>query len=358
MPKYFPVGGERRVAAGSYTYLPPQDKSEKEFLRAGYEFKNALYKYYKGDADKADIAYFQGPPKVDAAIKKAEKEGKPEAWLNYVSSGKGDMTPKDYLATIKTGVKEKRTLPERLADVRTAITPEIEPTVAKQAGELAGADTIIDPKTGRAINVKPGTNVPVNVPLLARPYARIAETQNNSDAKNAFEKADNKIKRGNKIDADKYINLGMALLASGAKTLAGGSPFAMQNIGAGLGAGVGTFAELQKQDKAENIQQQRLLESERAHRASEANMQYRVFESGLRAAAKSMFPHFDEMTPDEQYVAAQKTRLRYLLSLPSEQQQALGVNPEFLRQQEAMLGSTSSAKKVPKYNPTTGKIEE
>jgi hypothetical protein len=67
-----------------------------------------------------------------------------------------------------------------------------------------------------------------------------------------------------------------------------------------------------------------------------------MFESGLQAAAKRAFPTFEQMTPAEQSHAETLTRLRYLKSQPVEEQRAMGYSPEFLRQQEAMLGSTTS----------------
>jgi hypothetical protein len=323
LPKYFPVGGDRRVAAGEYTYLPPQDNSEKEFLRAGYEYKNALYKYYKGDADKADLAYFKGPTAVDKAIKKAEKEGKPEAWINNLTSAKGDMAPTDYLAAVKTGVKE-------------AVVPTVEPSISKQAGKVAGADVVIDPKTGKGVLVEPGTNTPVNVPQLGKPVVTAPSPETKEKANSAFAQAEEAAAKGNKVDADKYFRIGMALLASGSATLGarGAEAQGFGPLAAGIKAGVPVYAGLAKQDKEERIAAAKLAESERAHRASEANTRYRIFESGLQAAAKRAFPTFDTMTPDEQIAAQNRTRLMYLKSLPPQEQRALGITPEFLRQME------------------------
>jgi hypothetical protein len=163
----------------------------------------------------------------------------------------------------------------------------------------------------------------------------------------AFAKAEEAKAKGNKIDADKYFNIGMALMASGAGTLGGDSQYATRNIGKGLGQGLGIYAELSKQDKAEKREEQRLAETTRAHRATEANNRYRIFESGLQAAAKRAFPTFEQMTPAEQSQAETLTRLRYLKSQPIEEQRAMGYSPAFLAQQEAALGAgTPSGSKV------------
>jgi len=323
----YPIGGKPVEVVGGIKILPPQDNSQAEFLRAGYDIKNAYFKYYKGDTDKTDLAYFKGPEAVNKAVKEAEKAGKPEDWVSYMpSSKKGDMSNADYLASIQRGgAKMSQKSPAKIiekakevaAPVVAALTPDIMPEVAIKAGAKA-----VEPSIPKA--------APNN------------DAMKNDAANAAFAKAEEAKAKGNKVDADKYFNIGMALLASGAGTLANGSPFAMQNIGKGIGQGVGTYAELSKQDKAEKREEQRLAESTRAHRATEANNQYRIFESGLHAAAKNAFPNFEQLTPDQQYVAEQKTRLRYLGNLPVESQKALGITPEFLRQQEAMLGSTTS----------------
>jgi hypothetical protein len=173
----------------------------------------------------------------------------------------------------------------------------------------------------------------------------------NDAAAAALAKAKEASARGDKANADKYFNIGMALLASGSKTLEGGSPYAMQNIGKGLGQGVGTYAELSKQDKAEKVRQQQAAETIRSHRATEANNRYRIFESGLQAAAKRAFPSFDQMTPAEQSNAETMVRLRYLKALPPEEQQAMGYSPAFLAQQEAALGAgtPSGSKADPRF---------
>jgi len=339
----YPIGGKPVEVVGGIKVLPPQDKSKEEFLRAGYEIKNAYYKYYNKDLDKADLAYFKGPEAVNKAVKEAEKAGKPEDWINYMpSSKKGDMSNADYLASIQRGgAKMSQKSPAKIiekakevaAPVVAALTPEIMPEVARKAGAKA-----VEPFIPKA--------APNN------------DAMKNDAAAAALAKAKEASARGDKANADKYFNIGMALWASGAGTLAGGSPYAMQNIGKGIGQGVGTYAELSKQDKAEKREEQRLAESTRAHRATEANNRYRIFESGLQAAAKRAFPTFEQMTPAEQSQAETLTRLRYLKSQPVEEQRAMGYSPAFIDQQLAMFSNTASgASGVKKYNPATGKIE-
>lgn len=194
------------------------------------------------------------------------------------------------------------------------------------AAEEATATQMRDPSTGKI----------VNVPQLGKPAVTAPSPEAKEKANSAFAQAEEAAAKGNKVDADKYFRIGMALLASGSATLGarGAEAQGFGPLAAGIKAGVPVYAGLAKQDKEERIAAAKLAESERAHRASEANTRYRIFESGLQAAAKRAFPTFDTMTPDEQIAAQNRTRLMYLKSLPPQEQRALGITPEFLRQME------------------------
>ena len=128
------------------------------------------------------------------------------------------------------------------------------------AAAKATATQMRDPATGRIVNAPP------NVPPLNKPPQTTASAPHAAAADQAFEKAKTAAADGNKVDADKWFNIGMALMASGAATLGargaeaqGFGPFA-----AGLKAGMPVFAELSKQDKAEKLRRQQ-LEIGRAH---------------------------------------------------------------------------------------------
>ena len=213
--------------------------------------------------------------------------------------------------------------------------------------EEAVATQMRDPNTGKIVNVLP------DVPPLNKPdntsAADDAKKQLEINAGNrAMEKAREAQTRGDKENADKWFNIGMALLASGSATLGarGAEAQGFGPLAAGIKAGMPVFAELSKQDKAERLRRQQLAETERAHRATEANNRYRIFESGIQAAAKRAFPTFDTMTPSEQAQAETVMRIRYIKSLPAEEQQALGYSPEFIRQQEGMLSAVPSGNRM------------
>jgi hypothetical protein len=353
LPKYFPVGGDRRVAAGEYTYLPPQDNSEKEFLRAGYEYKNALYKYYKGDADKTDLAYFKGPTAVDKAIKKAEKEGKPEAWIDNLTSVKGDMAPKDYLAAVKKGMKPIKTIPEKIETAKGAVVPNVEPTVARQAGKVAGAETVIDPKTGKGVLVEPGTNTPVAVPQLGKPAVTAPSPEVKEKANSAFAQAEKAAAAGNKVDADKWFNIGMALLASGSATLGarGAEAQGFGPLAAGIKAGVPVYAELSKQDKAEKLRLQQLAETKRKDLVSEIQRGLQLHQTSMIAKAKQTLPLELQSDPGALEAAVDRETLNYFKSLPAEYKEAyFGKNADaVLAQAERALAPKVASKPDPRF---------
>lgn len=346
----YPIGGKPVEVVGGIKVLPPQDNSKEEFLRAGYDIKNAYYKYYNGDLDKTDLAYFKGPTAVNAAIKAAEKAGKPEDWVKFLpESKKGDMSNEAYLAAIRRGrivaqsptekvIEKAKKVVTPVADaIKEAATPEIIPAAAKEAGAKA---------------VQP--YAPNNPPP---PAAKDA-----ADA--AFAKAAKAKAEGDKVDADKFFNIGMALMASGAGTLGGESQYAWRNIGKGAGQGLGIYSELSKQDKAEKLRRQQLAETTRKDYAQEARGILQLHQADMIARAKQMIPDFDTNT-DKASAASQYQTAKFALdNLSPEHRVALyGNNADAMltkavKSAEAILGKTASgAGKVQKYNPATGKLE-
>jgi hypothetical protein len=181
----------------------------------------------------------------------------------------------------------------------------------------------------------------------------------------AFAKAEKAKAEGNKIDADKYFNIGMALMASGAGTLGGESQYAMRNIGKGVGQGLGVYSELSKQDKAEKLRRQQLAETTRKDYAQEARGILQLHQADMIARAKQMIPDFDTNT-DKASAASQYQTAKFALdNLSPEHRVALyGNNADAMltkavKSAEAILGKTavSGAGKVQKYNPATGKLE-
>jgi hypothetical protein len=307
------------------------------------------------------MAYFKGPPAVDKAVKEATAKGTPDKWLDFMPDDGKNMPNKAYLTKIEKGAppapKSKPTMPEKLAEAIAAVTPNIEPKVAEKAGELAGADTVVNKKTGKVDFVKPGTNERIDTSTLTPFAAKVADTQGNKDAKNAFEKAGNAVKDGNKVDADKWFNIGMALLASGSATLGargaeaqGFGPFA-----AGLKAGIPVFAELSKQDKAEKLRLQQLAETKRKDLVSEIQRGLQLRQASMIAKAKQTLPVNLQSDPDALEAAVERETINYFKSLPAEYREAY-----FGRNADAMLAqaaATAAPKIAGKYNPQTGKLE-
>lgn len=355
------IGGKPVEVVGGRYVLPPQDESRQESVRAAYQIKNALFQHYGGDAAKADMAYFKGPTAVDKAVKEATAKGTPDKWLDFMPDDGKNMLNKAYLAKIEKGTpptpKSKPTMPERLAEAKAAVTPNIEPKVAEEVGKLAGADTVFNKKTGKVDFVDPVTKERVDTSKLPPFAAKVADAQGNKDAKNAFEKAGNAVKDGNKVDADKWFNIGMALLASGSATLGargaeaqGFGPFA-----AGLKAGIPVFAELSKQDKAEKLRLQQLAETKRKDLVSEIQRGLQLRQASMIAKAKQTLPVNLQSDPDALEAAVERETINYFKSLPAEYREAY-----FGRNADAMLAqaaATAAPKIAGKYNPQTGKLE-
>ena len=304
------------------------------------------YKYYNKDLDKADLAYFKGPGAVNAAVKAAEKAGTPEDWIKFLPASKaGDMSNEAYLAAIRRGAKVAQAPAEKVmkkakeiaAPVADAVTPEVMPDVAKKAGATAVEPSVSKESPGPAVQ---------------------------ATANAAFAKAEEAKAKGNKIDADKYFNNGMALMASGAGTLGGDSQYAMRNIGKGAGQGLGVYAELSKQDKAEKLRRQQLAETTRKDYAQEARSILQLHQADMIARAKQMIPDFDTNAAKAAAASQYQTARFALDNLSPEHRAAMYGNnadamlTKALKSAEASLGATNaSAGGIKKYNPSTGKIE-
>ena len=331
------------------------------------------FKDSKGDTNK----FFSN---MNAYDWEHRKEQFPTAYGDGTMTDKGFKLRSDTRTqgALNVGAKNAAPTPNRPSEapptpprVPASVTEKIRSLVAPEAtGKQATADTLPNPNTGNVELVHPNTNIPIDTDKpVAKPAVAPVVAPNNDAMKNdaanaALAKAKEASARGDKANADKYFNIGMALMASGAGTLAGGSPFAMQNIGKGVGQGIGTYAELSKQDKAEKLRRQQLAETSRKDYAQEARGILQLHQTDMIARARQMIPDFDT-NPEKANAASQYQTAKFALdNLSPEHRAAMyGDNADVMltkamKSAEAILGgATAGAGGVKKYNPATGKIE-
>lgn len=258
--------------------------------------------------------------------------------------------------TTAAATADGRTALDRAADVvrrgrETAVKTAKEfVSPGSTAAEEAVATQMRDPNTGKIVNVPP------NVPPLNKPNttssADDAKKQLETNAGNrAMEKAREAQTRGDKENADKWFNIGMALLASGSATLGarGAEAQGFGPLAAGIKAGMPVFAELSKQDKAERLRRQQLAETQRKDYAAEAIRMRQNYMASAAQKAKARLPDFGA-DADKDNLATQIEMLKHDLYMldPDHQIALYGSNAvdrisRALAESEKLLKSSGGA---------------
>ena len=99
------------VSDPGYGVTPAADNSPEEYARVGREYFNALLKEYEGDIGKAFAAYNAGPLRVNNAMVRAERNGKPDQWLVYL--------PRETRRYVRNGLQQVHMKTQR-TDVQMA----------------------------------------------------------------------------------------------------------------------------------------------------------------------------------------------------------------------------------------------
>ena len=129
--------GEMQVMDGTktnpgYGVKPAKDNSPEELARVGRDYLGAMVKEYAGDPAKAWAAYNAGPGNLNAAIKKAEKQG--GSWVDYVPKETQNYVAKNMTALLGgDGAFQKPTLQDLHNGVRTRLGPDASPERVKFA---------------------------------------------------------------------------------------------------------------------------------------------------------------------------------------------------------------------------------
>jgi hypothetical protein len=350
-PRITAYFADRQIQLGSFAQPENVKKAWEESKGDTRKFLSAMNKY---DTESLGTnfknALAQGNYSPEGHATRLEKRLNGALGLN-VQSTPTSKTPKDARSTFEVAADVARAAPGTIANVvRETVSPGTE------AGKKAVATQMRDPTTGKIVDVP-------NVKPLDKPAAAVDELKENA-ANAAFAKAEEAKAKGNKIDADKYFNIGMALMASGAGTLGGDSQYAMRNIGKGAGQGLGIYAELSKQDKAEKLRRQQLAETTRKDYAQEARGILQLHQADMIARAKQMIPDFDTNAAKAAAASQYQTARFALDNLSPEHRAAMyGSNADAmltkaLKGAEASLGATgANTGGVKKYNPSTGKVE-
>lgn len=106
-----------------YGVKPARGDSPDELARVGRDYMAAMIKEFDGDLPRAWAAYNAGPGAVGNAVVRAESEGKPDEWLNYLPKETQDYVTKNMDA-YRAG--QGRPSMPTLADIHSTIDQQMQ----------------------------------------------------------------------------------------------------------------------------------------------------------------------------------------------------------------------------------------